>query len=91
MTQHATEYMVTAVIKGVITMTPRDTSREDFVHRIERMLLCLSDVYTRAETDVHYVVESIGYTGNAHDRTLCFHYCLVPTTTCASLVRAVAA
>jgi hypothetical protein len=91
MTQHTTEHTATALIEGVIAMTPRDNSREDFMRRIERMLLCLSDVYHRAETDQHYVVEPIGYEGSARERTLRFRYRLVPTMLHTPLARAIAA
>ncbi len=73
-------------IEGVITMTPRDRSREDFISRIERMLLCLTEVDRRGDNGEQPVLEPLGYEGNAFERTLRFRYRLV-SATCALLTR----
>ncbi len=75
-----------ARIEGVISMTPRDRSREDFISRIERMLLCLTEVDRRGDNGEQPVLEPLGYEGNAFERTLRFRYRLV-SATCALLTR----
>ncbi|MEI6180819.1 MAG: hypothetical protein WCP31_08690 [Chloroflexales bacterium] len=67
-------------IEGVITMTSRDRSREDFISRIERMLLCLTEVDRRGDNGERPVLEPLGYEGNAFERTLRFRYRLVAAT-----------
>ncbi|NTU83021.1 MAG: hypothetical protein HGA45_27245 [Chloroflexales bacterium] len=78
MIEQMTEHGAWPFAERVITMTPRDRSRRDFMRRIDRMMLCLADAYSREGTCQELAVELLGFEGSARGRTLRFRYRLVP-------------